>query len=108
MRWTNWYTHPADNRYHVFEFRDSDMAAEFEAGLKAEGIESEKGENEEQDLRVILFGVHRSVFKQALKVNHLVHGKRRAPFIPNALLRWGMLIITGLVILVAWIGWMKS
>ncbi len=46
MRWTNWYTHPADNRYHVFEFRDFDMAAEFEAGLKAEGIESEKGERE--------------------------------------------------------------
>ena len=30
---------------------------------------------------VFQFGVHRSVFKEALRVNHLLHGRHRAPFI---------------------------
>ena len=42
MRLTNWYTHPADNRYHVFEFRDMEMGEEFERDLTQAGIAFEK------------------------------------------------------------------
>ncbi|MDA9863823.1 hypothetical protein N9C70_02005, partial [Flavobacteriales bacterium] len=71
MRLTNWYTHPADNRYHVFEFRDVEMAREFESDLVQEGIAFEKAPVEplqSGEGMVFQFGVHRSVFKEALRV----------------------------------------
>lgn len=111
MRLTNWYTHPADNRYHVFEFRDAEMAGEFERDLVQEGIAFEKAPVEEMESGegiVLQFGVHRSVFKEALRVNHLLHGRHRAPFIAHQGLRWAMLLITAGMLGLAVMGWMQS
>ena len=36
--WTNYFVHPADNRYHVFSFREEAQAAEFEARLREGNI----------------------------------------------------------------------
>jgi hypothetical protein len=109
MRLTNWYTHPADNRYHVFEFHDAGMAEEFQRDLQSAGIEFERevpvrGAEEE----VARFGVHRSLFKQALKVNHLLHGRHRVPFIAHKGLRWFMLLFTAALVGLAVVGWMQS
>ena len=93
MRLTNWYTHPADNRYHVFEFRDVEMAREFESDLVQEDIAFEKAPVEplqSGEGMVFQFGVHRSVFKEALRVNHLLHGRHRAPFIAHLKPWWAM------------------
>ena len=49
MRLTNWYTHPADNRYHVFEFRNMEMADEFEQDLVSAGIEFERAPSASMD-----------------------------------------------------------
>lgn len=109
MRLTNWYTHPADNRYHVFEFHDAEMAAEFQQDLKAAGIEFER-EVPDQDAEgeVARFGVHRSLFKEALKVNHLLHGRYRSPFIAHTGLRWFMLLFTAAMLGLAVAGWLQS
>ncbi|MCH1581494.1 MAG: hypothetical protein L7S63_00080 [Flavobacteriales bacterium] len=111
MRLTNWYTHPADNRYHVFEFRDAQLAQEFERDLRAASIDFEQapveaGNGEAQPL--FQFGVHRKAFKQALKVNHLLHGRHRRPFIAHLGLRWLMLLVTASMVVLAIVGWMRS
>ena len=111
MRLTNWYTHPADNRYHVFEFRDAEMAEEFERDLVRGDIAFEKAPIEAASSGegiVLKFGVHRSVFKEALRVNHLLHGRHRQPFIAHVGLRWLMLLVTAGMVVLAAIGWMRS
>lgn len=111
MRLTNWYTHPADNRYHVFEFRDVELAQEFEQDLAKAGIAFEKApvEPTKNGEGVLLqFGVHRTVFKEALKVNHMLHGRHRSPFIAHAGLRWAMLLVTAGMLGLALMGWMQS
>lgn len=108
MRLVNWYPHPADNRYQVFEFRSRELAEEFARDLKEEGIEAERGERQEEGDTVALFGVHRDQFKAALRVNHLLHGRHRRPFIAHRGLRWAMLLITALAVGLGVMGWMKS
>lgn len=109
MRWTNWYLHPGDNRYHVFEFRSAALADEYQADLEEAGIAFERAPREEEQGAVVeRFGIHRSDFQAALRVNHLLHGRHRRPFIPNAGLRWAMLLITGAVLGLAIMGWMSS
>ena len=108
MRLVNWYPHPADNRYQVFEFRSRELAKEFARDLEREGIEAERGERQEEGDTVALFGVHRDQFKAALRVNHLLHGRHRRPFIAHRGLRWAMLLITALAVGLGVMGWMKS
>ena len=57
MRLVNWYPHPADNRYQVFEFRSQELADEFARDLEKEGIESERGVRQEEEGTVALFGM---------------------------------------------------
>jgi len=108
MRLVNWYQHPADNRYNVFEFRNAEMAEEFARDLEREGVEVDRGEREEEGEVVDLFGVHRDQFKVALRVNHLLHGRYRRPFIAHRGLRWAMLLVTALALGLAMLGWMQS
>lgn len=114
MRWTNWYLHPADNRYYVFEFRDVSLADEYEGRLQAGGVGFERedplsqGDSSAGEEVVHRFGVHRKDFKDALRLNHLLHGEHRSPFIPHAGLRWGMLAVTAGVVMLALWGWLQS
>ena len=108
MRLVNWYPHPADNRYQVFEFRSRELAEEFARDLEREGIDAERGERQEEGDTVALFGVHLDQFKAALRVNHLLHGRHRRPFIAHRGLRWAMLLITALAVGLGVMGWMQS
>lgn len=106
MRWTNWYIHPGDNRFHVFEFRSKALADEYQRDMELVGIEFERAPVEQDGLE--RFGVHRSDFKAALRVNHLLHGRHRQPFIANLALRWAMLLMTASVVGLAIAGWILS
>ena len=79
MRWTNYFLHPADNRYYVFTFREEEHAERFELSLKEDEIPFERNENE--------FSVPRTHFNEALRHNHLLHADVRKPFIENKGLR---------------------
>lgn len=111
MRWTNYFIHPGDNRYYVFAFRLDEHADDFQQRLNDAGIEHERHQ-ESSELNSMestkqgewLFGVHRQYFKQALDANHLVHAKYRDKFIPSSGLRWGLLIGTLAIILLALTG----
>ena len=91
------------------------MANEFEQDLVSAGIEFERapsasmeGEGMGTEEPLAQFGVHRQAFKAALRINHLLHGRHRAPFIPHSGLRWAMLLFTALMIGLGLMGWMQS
>lgn len=104
MRWTNYFVHPADNRYHVFSFREEAQAAEFEARLKDGNIAYEA----HQEGGEWMFAVARTFFKEALRHNHLVHAAHRTPFIPVEGLRWALLVFTGVLVGLALWGWLTA
>lgn len=100
MRWTNYFLHPADNRYYVFTFREEVHADRFELSLKKDGVPYERSEKE--------FGVPRTHFNEALRHNHLLHAENRKPFIENKGLRYTILIVTAAMVLLAVVGALTS
>lgn len=106
MRWTNYFVHPADNRYMVFTFREEELAAAFRADLDVHGIpyefhsETETGKGEEW-----MFGVHRDYKERAMQLNFLLAARTRKRFVPHGGLRWGMLVVTGLAVLMGILGY---
>ncbi len=106
MRLTNYYEHPADNRYYVFRFAEGEYADEFEAMLNESKIRYERYRDTDGPSPVILFGVHKSLFKEALRCNYLIYGKHREPFISHPLLRWALLIVTAGMIALAVAGYL--
>lgn len=108
MRWTNYFVHPGDNRYHVFAFPILEHADNFEDRLHKASIpferhlESADGDATGRD--EWLFGIHRDHFQGALHENHLVHATYRSKFIPVDGFRWSLLIGTLAVVLIAIIG----
>ena len=104
MRWVNHYTHPGDTRYHVFVFGERAHADRFEERCVSENIEFERHEEGEE----WMFGIAKTHFKQALNANHLVHAEFRSHFIPSRAWRWGLLVFTGSIVLLALLGWLTS
>ena len=90
------------------------MAKEFEQDLVSAGIEFERAPTASMDEGagteepLAQFGVHRQAFKAALRINHLLHGRHRSPFIPHSGLRWAMLVFTGLMIGLGLMGWLQA
>lgn len=100
MRWTNYFIHPGDNRYYVFSFQETEHAEEYEQMLRTANVPYERHEEDNQ----WLFGVPRTHFREALRLNHLVHAHHRTKFIPVAGFRYALLIVTGGVLLLALVG----
>ena len=79
MRWVNHHSHPGDNRYRVFVFREQDHAARFAARLSAAGVDYERHEEDGE----VMFGVAKMHDSVTIRENNLVHGEFRDPFIPT-------------------------
>lgn len=107
MRLTNYYEHPGDNRYYVFEFPTDDYANEFEALLVSRKVAFERHFDAEAS-RNVLFGIHRDFFKDALWCNNILYAKHRKPFISNSVFRWFVLLFTAGLITLAIVGYLKT
>jgi hypothetical protein len=105
---TNYWDHPADNRYTVFRFFDEEHADHFESLLKADGIEYERHLDDEGEQAKYLFGISKQYQKRAIKANFLTHGVYRKPFIGNAWFKYTLLLITAMMILIAIVGYLKN
>ena len=100
MRWVNHHSHPGDNRYRVFVFRESDHASRFAERLTAAGIGYERHEEDGE----VMFGVAKTYDSVTIRENNLVHGEFRDPFIPHRGWRWGLLVFTAAVLGLAVLG----
>jgi hypothetical protein len=109
LNFTNFDDHPTDPTWMVFRFGDREMAKEFIAGLEAAGIPFEA--EDEEDLEAgstRLIGVKQRFREAAVRVNYVVLGRHREPFLSNALLRWVLLAFVGLLVGLAILGWLRS
>lgn len=106
---TNFGDHATEPTWMVFRFSDRSVAREFIAELEAAGIPYE-AESEEDlvlgDLRLI--GVKQRFREEAVRVNYLVLGRHREPFLSNTLIRWSLLGFVGILVALAIAGWLRS
>ena len=104
MKLTNYYIHPNDNRYLVFEFAEKSYADHFENLLKNGDCWFER--HQEDD--VVFFGVEKSKSKEVMNMNFRTYGHFRNPMITNGWYKYLLLIITFIFIIFALVGYYKS
>lgn len=104
----NYVRHPENPKYVVFRFADPHRAVSFEDELKNAGIWFEKGEEQGRTKNFILFGIHQHDFKKAEKINYRVEGKHKKPLIPFKMLRYPLMIFSGIVLFLAIMGYCKA
>jgi len=97
---TNYSDHPTRIGFTVFRFREKQRADYFQALLNEKNIWFELSEED----NLFLFGVKKGDFKKAMNANYLVSSKYRKKIIPNIYIRWGIIIISILVVIFALIG----
>ena len=107
IRLQNFYDHPTQKQYTVFQFHRMEMADFFEAQLQTAGIEYEKA-TEDGLPRKFLFGVHKRNIQEARTINNLTMGKFRSKFIPNRYFRIFMLLLTFTVITLGLLGFIHE
>ena len=108
MRIVNFYEHPGDNRYTIFQYGLEEHADHFQMLLEERKIPFERYLDEEQDPAVTLFGIENVHRGNAENCNYLCHAKYRRRMIPNRFLGILMVIVTGLFVLLAIIGYLKT
>ncbi|MDG1767517.1 MAG: hypothetical protein P8H98_12045 [Flavobacteriales bacterium] len=108
MRIVNFYEHPADNRYTVFQYGLEEHADHFQSLLEERKIPFERYLDEEVDPPVTLFGVANSHRGDAENCNYLCHARYRRRMIPNRFLGVLLVLVTGLFVLLAIVGYIKS
>lgn len=104
----NYTKHPSDPNYVVFRFPDTGRANSFEEFLKKENIWFERGEEERKQRTYHLFGLHKSDFKKAQKLNITVEGMHKKPIIQMAALRYLIVLFGLLLITLAVVGYCKQ
>lgn len=104
---TNHREHPTHPAYMVFFFTNTDAADSFEILLAANAVFYERDREDEGQQRH-LFAVRKVDFDLADRLNYQAIGQHRKKFIPNPVFRYGVLVFTLLMILIAIIGAMKA
>jgi len=108
MQLTNYYDHPEHQLYVVFQFYEAVHADEFEQMIIVEQIEFERYFDQEGKRPRHLFGIHKRYNQKAMHCNNMLHAKHRMKFIPNAWLRYVVLIVTLGMLIVALVGYFLS
>ena len=102
MIFVNYYEHPSNNTYMVYEFYREDMATEFRSLLTQNNLIFEEGTDEDDANRLkFLFGVKKNGSNTATKLNYLTYAKFRKPLISNVFLKYLLLIFVISIICLA-------
>lgn len=104
----NYTKHPSNNDYVVFRYPDEERANTFEEFLKAENIWFERSSEAHKQRTYHLFGLHKSDFKRAERLNMKVEGKHKKPMIPIAGLRWFVVLFGMAALTLAIVGYCKQ
>lgn len=98
---TNYGEHPTEPGWLVFRFRDAHQADEFVQLLVAAKLRHERDTEGGPPYLVAVKQHHRSV---AVRLNYIVLGRHRKPFLADPLLRWGVIGVVAVIILLALAG----
>lgn len=95
---TNFEEHPSEPGWIVFRFTTSALADEFALELARAGV---KHERDTEGGPPFLVGARTSQREAAVRINYLVLGRHRPPFIADRFLRMGILGLLALLIALA-------
>jgi hypothetical protein len=104
----NYTKHPSNSEYVVFRFPDIDRANSFEEYLTKEKIWFERSSEERKQRTYFLFGLHKTDFKRAERLNVVVEGRHKKPLIPIAGLRWFVVLFGMAALTLALVGYCKQ
>ena len=104
---TNYRDHPENKDYKVFFFYNFEQGDYFKQLLENEPLEHEVF-IEEGSKPIMLFGIRKRHFNQALDLNSLSYARFKKPFIANKWIRFAVLGFTIGAIIVAIIGYFLS
>lgn len=104
----NYTKHPSNPDYVVFRFSDIDRANSFEEYLTKEKIWFEKSSEAHKQKTYYLFGLHKTDFKRAERINMSVEGKHKKPLIPIAGIRWFIVLFGMTMLTLAIVGYCKQ
>ena len=104
---TNYRDHPDNKDYVVFFFYNFEQGHFFQHLLNQNNLEHELF-IEEEEKPIMLFGIRRRHFKQALDLSNLSYVKFKKPFIANKWIRFAVLGFTVAMVLIAIIGYFIS
>lgn len=108
LRILNYGEHPTNSLYLVFHFVDELHAVRFKDLITARGLWFEYDEDDSGEIKRYLFAIKKMDRKAALNCNYLVKGEFRSRFIPNNWFRWTLLLITSVVLILAFIDFIKN
>lgn len=104
----NYADHPTNKKYTVFNFNTEREATLFEEMLNKENLYFEKDADQHEDETLYLYAVETKHFEKAQKANFMVSAKVRKNIIPNAFLRYSLILFFFAVIALAVIGYVKN
>lgn len=104
----NYTKHPNNPDYVVFRFPDIGRANSFEEYLTKEKIWFERSSEAHKQRTYYLFGLHKTDFKRAERLNMSVEGKHKKPLIPIAGLRWFIVLFGMTMLTLAVVGYCKQ
>lgn len=104
----NYRRHPENKNYLVFNFNTQPEADLFEQELIRRKIWFEKDTEEVKGKEMFLFAVQEGSLDEVTKANGVVATSFKKPVIKNKLIRYSFLILFGLLIVFAIIGYVKN
>jgi len=104
----NYRRHPENKNYLVFNFNTKPEADLFEQELVRRKIWFEKDTEEVKEDLMFLFAIQEGSLDEVTKANSVVVRTFKKPFVKNSLLRYSFLILFGLLIAFAIIGYVKN
>ena len=104
----NYVKHPTNPNYIVYRFPDSNRADSFQSELELKGIWFERGEEEKKSRTYHLIGIHKNDYKVTERLNYLVEAKHKKPLIPFKAMRYSLILISGILLTLALIGYCKQ
>lgn len=99
----NYQDHPTNRNKKVFYFKDEKQAQFFENMLVESKLDFEKQIDTEGD-QTIYYGLKKSDYKAAQKLNFITIGAFRKPFIPDAFFRYFLIVISLFILGLAILG----
>ena len=104
---TNYREHPTHKNYTVFFYDSREQAAYFESLLTTNNIWFESDSEGGEDGKFFV-AIKRHEESKVLRLNNIAIGKYRNKFIPNAFLRWFLILTSIVVLTLAIVGFLRA
>lgn len=108
LGFVNYTQHPENPDYVVFRFADVNRANSFRTEIQQQKIWFEEAQEVKKQVTYTLFGLHKTDYNKAQKINFAVEAKHKKFLIPGKFFRWFVVLFGITMITLAIIGFIKN